>query len=40
MKVINHWRPLPHEVFFGLFLLVTWLRLGTVLGFLGGDALA
>jgi membrane-associated phospholipid phosphatase len=39
MKPLKHWRPLPHEIFFGLFLLVTWLRLGFTLGFLGGDAL-
>jgi hypothetical protein len=30
---------LPHEVFFGLFLLVTWVRLGVVVGWLGVDAL-
>jgi membrane-associated phospholipid phosphatase len=39
MKSINQWRPLPHEIFFGLFLVVTWLRLGVTCGFLGGDAL-
>jgi hypothetical protein len=39
MKPINQWRLLPHEIFFGLFLLVTWLRLGFAVGFLGGDAL-
>lgn len=33
------YRPLPHEIFFGLFLIVTWLRLGITVGFLGGDAL-
>ncbi|HXJ58675.1 MAG TPA: phosphatase PAP2 family protein [Verrucomicrobiae bacterium] len=33
------WRPLPHEFFFGLFLFVTWMRLGFMTGFLGGDAL-
>jgi membrane-associated phospholipid phosphatase len=30
---------LPHEVFFGLFLLVTWARLGAVVGWLSVDAL-
>jgi membrane-associated phospholipid phosphatase len=30
---------LPHEVFFGLFLLVTWVRLGVVVGWFSGDAL-
>ncbi len=30
---------LPHEIFFGLFLLITWMRLGLAAGFLGGDAL-
>lgn len=39
MKPINQWRLLPHEIFFGLFLLITWLRLGFVVGFLGSDAL-
>lgn len=39
MKPTNHWRPLPHEIFFGLFLVVTWLRLGTTCGFFGSDAL-
>jgi hypothetical protein len=29
---------LPHEIFFGAFLLVTWLRLGIHFGFLNGDA--
>ena len=33
------WGLLPHEVFFGLFLLVTWVRLGVVVGWLSGDAL-
>ena len=32
-------RLLPHEVSFGAFLLVTWLRLGFIVGFLGEDAL-
>jgi hypothetical protein len=35
----NQIRPLPHEIFFGAFLLVTWIRLGTKLGFVGSDAL-
>jgi len=39
MKRFDHWRLLPHEIFFGLFLLITWMRLGWTLGFLGGDAL-
>lgn len=39
MKPSSHWRLLPHEIFFGLFLVVTWLRLGSTVGFLGGDAL-
>jgi hypothetical protein len=39
MKPIDHWRLLPHEFFFGLFLLVTWMRLGLAAGFLGRDAL-
>jgi membrane-associated phospholipid phosphatase len=39
MKPISHWRLLPHEIFFGLFLLVTWLRLGFAVGFFGSDAL-
>jgi membrane-associated phospholipid phosphatase len=30
---------MPHEVFFGLFLLVTWVRLGFAAGFFSGDAL-
>jgi membrane-associated phospholipid phosphatase len=33
------WGLLPHEVFFGLFLLVTWVRLGLVVGWFGTDAL-
>ena len=33
------WGLLPHEVFFGIFLLVTWVRLGVVVGWLSGDAL-
>lgn len=28
MKALNKWRPLPHEVFFGLLLLIMWARLG------------
>lgn len=39
MKSSNHWRLLPHEIFFGLFLVVTWLRLGFAAGFFGADAL-
>jgi membrane-associated phospholipid phosphatase len=39
MKPPNQWRLLPHEFFFGLFLLVTWMRLGRTVGFLGPDAL-
>jgi membrane-associated phospholipid phosphatase len=39
MKRHDPWSLLPHEVFFGLFLLITWMRLGLAVGFLGGDAL-
>ncbi len=39
MKRIDHSSLLPHEVFFGLFLVVTWLRLGFAVGFVSGDAL-
>lgn len=39
MKPTSNSRPLPHEIFFGLFLVVTWLRLSLTVGFLGGDAL-
>jgi membrane-associated phospholipid phosphatase len=39
MKRSELWPLLPHEVFFGLFLLITWLRLGFAAGFLDGDAL-
>jgi membrane-associated phospholipid phosphatase len=39
MKPPNPWRLLPHEFFFGLFLVVTWMRLGLAVGFLGPDAL-
>jgi PAP2 superfamily len=39
MKATNHWRLLPHEIFFGLFLVITWLRLGFAMGFAGTDAL-
>ena len=39
MKAIDHGRLLPHELFFGLFLLATWMRLGWAAGFLGRDAL-
>jgi membrane-associated phospholipid phosphatase len=39
MRPPDSWRPLPHELFFGLFLVVTWMRLGFKTGFLGGDAL-
>ena len=35
LKGSNRVRGLfPHEVFFGLFLLVTWARLGVVVGWL------
>src|SRR5271156_2426117 len=30
---------LPHEIFFGLFLIITWLRLVFVTGLFSGDAL-
>jgi membrane-associated phospholipid phosphatase len=39
MKRRDPWPLLPHEIFFGLFLLITWLRLGFTVGFFGGDAL-
>lgn len=39
MKPPSPWRLLPHEFFFGLFLLVTWMRLGCAAGFLRPDAL-
>jgi len=39
MKPPNPWRLMPHEFFFGLFLVVTWMRLGFAVGFLGPDAL-
>jgi hypothetical protein len=39
MKTFNHWRPLPHEIFFGLFLVITWIRLIFAAGFFDGDAL-
>jgi membrane-associated phospholipid phosphatase len=39
MKPPNQWRLLPHEFFFGLFLVITWMRLGFTVGFLGPDAL-
>jgi membrane-associated phospholipid phosphatase len=39
MKPLNHGRLLPHELFIGLFLLATWMRLGLAAGFLGRDAL-
>ncbi len=39
MDFLSHKRLLPHEIFFGLFLTVTWIRLGIALGFLGADAL-
>ncbi len=39
MNVRKQFRPLPHESFFGAFLLVTWVRLGVKVGFLSGDAL-
>lgn len=35
----NPWRLLPHEIFFGLMLVVIWLRLVFAVGFLDGDAL-
>jgi len=38
----NHTRcstPLPHEIFFGLFLLITWTRLSFAEGILGPNAL-
>jgi hypothetical protein len=40
MKPPNPWRLMPHEFFFGLFLVVTWMRLGFAVGFLGPDARA
>jgi hypothetical protein len=39
MKTTHLWKPLPHEIFFGLFLMITWLRLGFAVGFSDGDAL-
>ena len=39
MKPPDHGRLLPHELFFGFFLLATWMRLGCAVGFLGRDAL-
>lgn len=39
MKRLSSHRLLPHELFFGLFLIVTWLRLAWHEGFFGGDAL-
>ena len=39
MKAPDPPQLLPHEMFFGLFLVVTWLRLGLALGFFGTDAL-
>jgi membrane-associated phospholipid phosphatase len=39
MKPPDPWRLLPHEFFFGLFLAVTWMRLGWAAGWLGGDAI-
>jgi len=39
VKGLNKVGLLPHEVFFGLFLLVTWVRLGVVVGWFSGDAL-
>jgi len=39
MKPRDPWRLLPHELFFGLFLMVTWMRLGCAVGFLSRDAL-
>jgi len=37
MKTSNQWRLLPHEIFFGLFLLITWIRLVFNVGFFDGD---
>lgn len=34
-----NWSLLPHEIFFGLFLVVTWLRLGFAVGFASVHAL-
>ena len=31
--------PLPHELFFGLFMVITWVRLVFVTGFFGPNAL-
>jgi membrane-associated phospholipid phosphatase len=39
MKSPKHWRPLPHELCFGVFLLLTWIRLSLVEGALGSNAL-
>jgi membrane-associated phospholipid phosphatase len=39
MNPTSQWRLLPHEFFFGLFLVVTWMRLGFAVGFFGPDAL-
>jgi hypothetical protein len=39
MNAHKQFRPLPHEIFFGAFLLVTWVRLGAKLSFLSTDAL-
>lgn len=39
MNAHKQGRPLAHEIFFGGFLLVTWIRLSVKLGFLSGDAL-
>lgn len=39
MKSLNPCRLLPHEIFFGLFLLTMWLRLGIKVGFFDADAL-
>jgi membrane-associated phospholipid phosphatase len=38
MKPPDQLRLLPHELFFGSFLLITWMRLGFTVGFLSGDA--
>src|SRR5581483_7633633 len=39
MKRLDHWSLLPHEIFFGLFLVITWLRLGFATGFFSLNAL-
>src|SRR5271167_2208509 len=39
MKPLKPLHPLPHEIFFGLFLMATWVRLVFAIGFFNGDAL-